>query len=152
MLATDPIATRIVAFVTEIGIPVVATALDDDTPLPAMSVRRGTLLVDWARLTEPGDLLHEAGHIAVTDPAVRGTLDAIASDPGEEIAAICWSYAAARAIGLDPSVVFHQAGYRGDGAWLAETFAGGTYIGLPLLAWYGITTTEGYPTMTRWLR
>lgn len=148
----DPTATRIVAFLAEIGIPVIETPLAGDTLLPAMTVHRGSLLVDPERLAHPGDLLHEAGHIAVADPAMRDTLDAIEHDPGEEVAAICWSYAAARASGVEPGVVFHDAGYRGDGAWLTETFGAGTYVGLPLLVWYGLTTTEGFPQMTRWLR
>ena len=148
----DPIAARIVAFLAEIGIPVELTVLPDDTLLPAMTVRRGALLVDPARLTHPGDLLHEAGHIAVTDPAQRDKLDVVSSDPGEEIAAICWSYAAARALDLDPAILFHSDGYRGGGAWLAETFANGSYVGLPLLAWYGLTDAERYPRMIRWLR
>lgn len=148
----DPVAARIAAFLAEIGIPVIASEVPETALLPAMTVARGKLLVDTARLRYPGDLLHEAGHIAVTDPAVRDTLDTIPSDAGEEIAAICWSYAAACAIDLDPAIVFHEDGYRGAGAWLAESFASGTYIGLPLLAWYGLTTTETYPAMTRWLR
>ena len=152
MPPTDPIVTRIVAFLTEIGIPVLITALPADTLLPAMTVRHGTLLVDPTRLTRPGDMLHEAGHIAVSDPAIRTMLADVGGDPGEEIAAICWSYAAARALGLDPAIVFHDDGYRGDGAWLETTFAGGTYIGLPLLIWYGLTTAETYPEMQRWLR
>ena len=148
----DPIAARIIAFLADIGIPVELTDVPDDTLLPAMTVRRGTLLVDPARLTHPGDLLHEAGHIAVTDPAQRATLDAVSSDPGEEIAAICWSYAAACAIDLDPAILFHGDGYRGGGAWLIEAFANGSYVGLPLLAWYGLTDTASYPEMIRWLR
>lgn len=148
----DPTTARIVAFLDSIGIPVVETPLPDDTLLPAMTVRHGTLLVDPARLEYPGDLLHEAGHIAVTDPEMRGTRDAVGDSPAEEMAAICWSYAAARAIGLDPAVVFHEAGYRGGGAWLAEAFADGGYVGLPMLAWYGLTKRESYPAMERWLR
>ena len=148
----NPITARIVAFLGDIGIPVTLTPLPEDTLLPAMTVRCGTLLVDPARLTYPGDLLHEAGHIAVTDPAVRATLETVADDKSEEVAAICWSYAAARAIGLDAGIVFHGDGYRGNGASLAMGFELGIYIGLPLLVGYGLTTTAAYPAMARWLR
>ncbi len=144
--------TQIIAFLRDIGIPVIETTLPADTFLPAMTVRRGQLLVDRTRLAWPGDLLHEAGHIAVTDPEARATLEAFDGGPGEEMAAICWSYAAAHAIGLDPAVVFHEAGYNGGGAWLVEAFAKGSYVGLPLLAWYGLTCAETYPAMDRWLR
>ena len=152
MTSADPTTVKIVAFLDEIGISVVMTELPEDTLLPAMTVRRGTLLVDPARLTYPGDLLHEAGHIAVTDPAVRATLETVADDQSEEIAAICWSYAAAHAVGLDPAIVFHGDGYRGNGASLAMNFELGIYIGLPLLVGYGLTTSAVFPLMDRWLR
>ena len=56
---------------------------------------------------------------------------------------------------------FHENGYKGDGAWLAETFDRGNYVGLPLLQWMGLTwdeqraaehDAEPYPHMVRWLR
>jgi hypothetical protein len=34
----------------------------------------GGLVYDWERLTWPGDLLHEAGHIAVIPAALRPTI------------------------------------------------------------------------------
>jgi hypothetical protein len=157
----NPNTARIVAFLMEIGIPVIVETLETDTLLPAMTVRDGALVVDPARLEWPGDLLHEAGHIAVTDPALRPTLRAVPSDPGEEMAAIAWSYAAAVELGLDATVVFHEAGYRGDGPALAENFRAGRYFGVPLLDWFGMTiegrgaAREGlpaYPHMQRWLR
>ena len=152
MPAPDLITAKIVAFLDGIGIPVVLTPLPEDTLLPAMTVTRGTLLVNPARLTYPGDLLHEAGHIAVTDPAVRDTLETVADNQSEELAAICWSYAAARAIGLDPAIVFHGDGYRGNGPSLAMSFQMGVYLGVHLLVGYGLTSNAAYPAMTRWLR
>lgn len=153
MPSPDPaITATIVAFLRDIGVPVEMTPLPDDTLIPAMTVRCGTLLVDPARLTYPGDLLHEAGHIAATDPAVRDTLETVADDKSEELAAICWSYAAAHAIGLDPAIVFHGDGYRGNGAALAMSFQMGVYIGVHLLVGYGLTTNDTYPAMARWLR
>jgi hypothetical protein len=35
------------------------------------------------------------------------------STPGEEMAAIAWSYAACVHLGLEPTVVFHSDGYKG---------------------------------------
>ena len=152
---------HIISFLESIGIRVAIEHLADDTLLPAMTVRDGGLVVDPERLEWPGDLLHEAGHIAVTDPAERASLNLVSSEPGEEIAAICWSYAASVAIGLDPTVVFHDDGYKGGGGYLAENFTAGRYVGLPLLQWYGMTLddknaaaqgAEPYPRMQRWLR
>ncbi|QDX24940.1 hypothetical protein FPZ54_02100 [Sphingomonas suaedae] len=150
---------RIVAFVRGVGISVTTGQVAPDSFLPAIAVVDGRLVIDRARLQWPGDILHEAGHIAVTEAAARATLNAVPDDGGEELAAIAWSYAAARAIGLDSRTLFHAQGYRGDGDWLAETFDGGTYIGLPMLVWMGMAgdpsdASDGptYPTMRRWLR
>ena len=46
--------------------------------------------------------------------------------------AIAWSYAAAVHLGLDPAVVFHEAGYRGGSGSLIENFAQERYIGVPI--------------------
>ena len=151
---------RIVAFLNGIGIPTAEATLDEDTVLPAMTVRNGTILYDPARLERPGDLLHEGGHIAVTDPALRSTIGDFAAAPtaqGDEMAATAWSWAAAIAAGLDPRVAFHPDAYRGEGEWLQETFAQGHYIGLPLLRYYGLARFpnqdgEQYPAMIKWLR
>jgi hypothetical protein len=155
----DPLVGRIVAFLRRIGIPVEAATLDGGTFLPGIAVVGGGLRVDPSRLAWPGDLLHEAGHIAVGDPARRD--DGVSNDPGEEMAALAWSFAAATHLGLDPSVPFHEGGYRGEGASLAENFSQGGYVGVPLLAWWGLTLephrakaagVPGYPNMLAWLR
>lgn len=157
----DPVTTQMLAFLDGIGIPVLIEALEEDTLLPAMTVRGGALVIDPARLTWPGDLLHEAGHIAVTDPAIRTTLCDVPSDPAEEMAAIAWSYAAAVEIGIDLKIVFHDDGYRGGGDYLADAFTGGMFPGMPMLQWFGMTldrrTAEErgaapFPHMLRWLR
>lgn len=147
-----PDTARILAFLRAIDIPVVEEPLGSDTFLPAIKVRHGTVVFDPDRLTQPGDLLHEAGHVAVMDPAVRATSAEIADDPGEEMAAIAWSWAAATAIGLDPGVLFHPDGYRGASAWFIETFTRLPPFGVPLLAAWDMTETADYPAMRRWLR
>lgn len=151
----------IVAFLTRVGIPVSAETLPADGFLPGISVRQGALVYDPDRLEWPGDLLHEAGHIAVTDPALRPSLSAPSDDPGEEMAAIAWSWAAAMEIGLAPEILFHEGGYRGGGKALIENFSNGRDVGVPWLAAWDMTTeirrarAEGaaaYPSMRRWLR
>jgi len=157
----DPVTARITAFLEEIGIPCETDTVAEDSFLPAISIRNGALVYDPARLEWPGDLLHEAGHIAVTEPMLRPTLSEVRSDPAEEMSAIGWSYAAALAIGIDPAVVFHEAGYRGGSASLLENFAGGRYLAVPMLQWYGMTYDQNvaeqlgerpYPHMRSWLR
>lgn len=150
----------IVAFLDRIGIPTAEAELNEDTALPAMTVRDGVILYDPAQLERPGDLLHEAGHIAMTEPALRPTVSDFGAAPtaqGDEMGATAWSWAAAIAAGLDPRIAFHPDAYRGEGEWLQETFAQGSYIGLPMLQYYGLARRGGedgeqYPVMIKWLR
>jgi len=161
-LVNDPVAVRIEAFLREVGIAVREAPLDGPTFLPGVTIDCGGLVVDHARLLYPGDLLHEAGHLAVLPPKVRGTAggDEV-GDGGMEMGAIAWSYAAALHIGLDPAVVFHPQGYRGGSESLLENFGAGRYIGVPILEWTRMTATpreaealgvRPYPFMLRWLR
>lgn len=151
---------RILPFLAEIGIGVHERALPATTFLPGISILAGSLVIDRARLAYPGDLLHEAGHIAVVLPTQRPALsDNLESNPGDEMAAIAWSYAAALHIGLDPAVVLHEHGYQGGGASILENFAAGRTFGVPLLQWYGLTWERDdgsgrpvYPRMHGWLR
>jgi hypothetical protein len=152
---------RIVAFLTRIGIPVAAQRLEGESFLPGLTIRDGGLVYDPERLAWPGDLLHEAGHVAVTDPALRPAMCQPSDDPGEEMAAIAWSWAAAMEIGLAPEVLFHEGGYRGGAAALIENFSNGRDVGAPLLAAWDMTTEPHrarkyggvpYPQMRRWLR
>jgi hypothetical protein len=143
---------RIIAFVESVGIAVREGPIDGETFMPGMAVRDGALTVDRRTLRWPGDLLHEAGHIAVTDPASRAGTSCVSPDPGEEMAAIAWSYAAARAMDIDAALVFHDGGYKGGGGWIADAFASGGNVGVPMLVWFGMTTDRTYPAMERWLR
>jgi hypothetical protein len=144
---------RIVAFLGKIGLPVRSAEIGEPTFLPGIAVHRGVLTFDPARLLYPGDLLHEAGHLAMMLPDLRCSANGhMGNDGGFEVAAIAWSWAAAREIGLEPSVVFHAAGYKGGADSIVENFSAGRYIGVPLLVWAGLTTAEDYPAMRRWLR
>ena len=148
---------RIVAFLREIGIRVEPAELDDATFLPGIAVERGGLLYDEARLTWPGDLLHEAAHIALAPPAARPLLTGDVALPGLdaariETAAVPWSYAAALHLGIDPALVFHEGGYRGKSEGLLRTFGLGVHPGANILADAGLTTPALYPRMLRWLR
>lgn len=161
--AHDPgLVGQIIGFIRDIGIAVETCELGDDTFLPGIAVRGGTIRVDPGRLRYPGDLLHEAGHIAVTPAAQRAAMgDDAGDEPADEMMAIAWSWAASVYLGLDPGVVFHPDGYKGDAQWLIETFGTGHYIGLPMLQWIGLSAdpqraaelgVAPYPAMLRWLR
>jgi hypothetical protein len=145
-------AGAIAAFLREIGIPVGSADLPRSF-LPGVAIERGTLLVDEARLEYPGDMLHEAGHLAVAPPEQRNRLGGDIDDvPGIEWAVIPWSYAAALEIGIEPRIVFHGGGYRGHSPGLLRNFELGVPVGLHLLVEAGMTTAERYPRMLCWLR
>jgi hypothetical protein len=156
----DPLTERLADFVRGIGIDVRAARLTEPTFLPGIDVKDGVILVDAERLAYPGDLLHEAGHLAVTDPAERNAPKLSPSD-GDEMAAIAWSYAAVKHLDLDPAIVFHPHGYRGGSQAYIENFSAGRTFGQPLLQHYGMTFearhaaengVAPFPHMLRWLR
>ena len=163
---SDPLTARIADFLIGIGIRVEPAELPDDTFLPGVTLDRGGLLVDEEKLAYPGDLLHEAGHIAAAPawarPRLSGSIDIPDLDTSNlEWAAIPWSYAAAVAIGIDPALVFHADGYAGRADGLLLNFARGVPIGVHLLEEAGMTVSaprareagvEPYPHMLRWLR
>ena len=160
------LVARIGAFLEGIGIPVATTELGDGTFLPGVTVRDGRLLVDAARLAHPGDLLHEAGHLAVVPAAARPLLGSDVAVEGLDLvvleaAVLPWSYAAALEAGIDPAVVFHDDGYHGHAQALLRTYALGVVPGLNLLVDAGMAADAAtaqrlgvapYPAMLRWLR
>jgi hypothetical protein len=156
----DPLTQRLTAFVRGVGIDVRAAPLRHQTFLPGIDISHGAILVDEERLSHPGDILHEAGHLAVADPVERNA-PALSPSPGDELTTIAWSYAALRYLDLDPAVVFHAAGYKGGAQSIVENFTAGHYFGVPLLALYGMSLepkraaelgVAPFPTMLRWLR
>ncbi|MBF5007573.1 hypothetical protein [Diaphorobacter caeni] len=161
------LALRIIGFLREIGLHVELGEVAEDSFLPGLRIRGGGLLVDLDRLLWPGDLLHEAGHLAVVPPEVRATLDDALQDMpavphGGEIEATAWAWAATRHLGLDSAVLFHDGGYRGHAAGLRMNFELGVYLGASGLANAGMTTLASqaskfrdasvYPQMRLWLR
>src|SRR3954466_13799262 len=99
----NPLTERLADFVRGVGIDVRPAQLPDTTFLPGIEIRDGMILIDEERLAHPGDLLHEAGHLAVTDPSERAAPNLSPSD-GDEMAAIAWSYAAAMHLDIDPAI------------------------------------------------
>lgn len=158
----DPIVATIAGFLMEIGITVCAGDTPPGSFLPGICVDRGVLVVNESQLKYCGDLLHEAGHLAVLSSEQRSaTGPEMGDDGGHEMAAIAWSYAAAIHLGLDPAIVFHGGGYRGGAQAILDNFSAGRYIGVPLLEWMGMTvgpkragelSVAPYPKMLRWLR
>ncbi|MET1076853.1 MAG: hypothetical protein ABWY06_02420 [Pseudomonas sp.] len=153
---------RIVDFLGFIGLHVEAAEVPLDTVLPAIWVENGCLYYDPQRLRHPGDLLHEAGHLAVAPAAERTSLTGnIDRGPGEEMMAIAWSWAALTHLRLPPSSVFHAEGYRGGSQSIIDNFSAGRFFGVPMLQWTGMTLEPPqaiarglapFPHMLKWLR
>ena len=154
-------AGTIAAFLREIGLGVRLAALDDGCFLPGVTLENGGLVIDPGKLLYPGDLLHEAGHLAVMTPERRASGGGdVGTDMGDEIGAQCWSYAAAVHLGLPTETVFHEHGYKGSAQNLISNYRD-SHVGVPLLQWMGLTLDrkkaeeaglEPYPHMLRWLR
>jgi hypothetical protein len=166
--ANDAVITgTLVRFIESIGIPVKYTRGISGTFLPGLRIENGEIIIDEEQPFYPGDLLHEAGHVAVVPSEERAALcnenigkrkDAAA----EEMMSIAWSYAACCHLNLDPRVVFHDNGYKNGGASIAENFSQGHYFGVPMLQWVGLTHDPAgknlpanatvFPQMIKWLR
>lgn len=160
------LVNRIADFLRAIGIEVVASPLEGDCFLPGIRVENGRLLVDEARLTYPGDLLHEAGHLAIAPRAVRASLSGEVIIPGADMYAVeiqvtAWAFAAVIHLGLRPEILFHEGGYQGRSQGLLFTFGAGVYPGLNGLQELGMTAANDlarqlgvapYPHMLKWVR
>lgn len=152
------------SFVKDVGLEVSYEPIETKTFLPGILVRRGGLVIDKKKLLYPGDILHEAGHLAVMPLSIRQNMNNdLGNDDiqkGGEMMAIAWSYAACIYLNIDPYIVFHEQGYRGGGKDLVKNFEKGNILGLPLLQWqgmsYGVKEAERlkvqpFPHMVQWL-
>lgn len=164
-LKENPEVEKVLLFLDEIGINVIEKELDT-TFLPGLDLGPNCIYLDHNKLLYPGDILHEAGHLAVTTASERNQVgtNEIAPDwptQGEEIAAILWSFAALKHLQLPLEFVFHPNGYKKESDWLISNFSTGNYIGLPLLEWMGLCLGNeraekekkpAFPAMLKWLR
>ena len=162
----DALVRKLAGFLDGIGLEVLPGRIQGETFLPGVQVMKGRLIVDEPRLLYPGDLLHEAGHLAVLSGAMRKGLSGNLMESGAdtallEVAAIAWSYAACLHLGIDPKVVFHPAGYHGKSAALLLGFSLGVYPGANQLQSAGLAATGAearaagvppYPHILKWVR
>ena len=160
-----PVVETILNFLKTIGLEYILRTIDEPTVLPGIWLENGRLVIDTEKLTYPGDLLHEAGHLAVVPPDVRkamsGKLPGNDMHHGGEIMAFAWSYAACVHLGLPPGLVFHDGGYHGGSNNILDNFLNGEPIGVAGLQWLGMTyeqrnaeklNTLAYPNMIFWVR
>jgi hypothetical protein len=163
---SNSLFNKSVDFLKSIGIPFHFRPIETDCFLPGISIVNGEIVVDLEKLKYPGDILHEAGHIAVVPAMERSTLneDAITKREhrdAEEMMVIAWSYAACVYLDIDACFVFHDHGYKVGGSGIADNFKTGNYFGVPMLQWVGMALEKKneahpgkpvYPAMLQWLR
>lgn len=156
---------KVLTFLNEIGIQVVEKELDDTAFLPGLALGPNCIYIDYNKLLYPGDILHEAGHLAVATAETRSQIgsESLKDWPtdGEEITAILWSFAALTYLELPLDFVFHPNGYKNGANWLIESFSNKNYVGLPLLEWMELTLSDEkallqnqkpFPHMQKWMR
>lgn len=155
---------RMTLFINEIGIPCTEEKLTDKTFLPGMCIRNGHMLYDLELLENPGDLLHEAGHLAMLLPEDRLAVCGVENIAGDlemgaaEMGAIAWSWAAMKHLGIPAEVVFHNNGYKGGSTNIISNFSEGNYFGVPMLSYLGMCgfpdnpDEHAFPKMKQWLR
>lgn len=163
-------ACRAVEFVSRIGIDVMCAPVRD-SHIPYVSISDGGLVVDLDKVF-PGDVLHEAGHLAVVPQPFRSKANGDLADvqramgrhleiygdrglggwPEDpvcrallqcgEAEAIAWQYAAARAIDLPEEWLFPEASF--DDAWqsLLIGLKLGSHMGIHGLQAAGWTSTR----------
>jgi hypothetical protein len=128
-------------FLAGIGLETAPVVFPEPGFLDGLMISHGVLFIDEARLAYPGDLLHEAGHLAVV--------------PGERRKLLYGD------IGSDPGEVFHSSGYSGGSQTILQNFSQERYFGVPMLEWLGLTADKKpaallqvppYPYMLKWLR
>lgn len=160
----DPRLSRMAAFLESIGIEMRPGTIDVPTLFPGSLVSQGSLVVDESILIAPGDVLHEAAHIALSPPERRSVdYGFIEGDMGgEELTAISWCWAALLELEIQPEAIFHETAYkRGDSAMIIDCARRGIFIGFPLLQTWEMAFDERnarlrgvkpFPHMVKWIR
>lgn len=157
----------ILHFLEKIGIYFEFSSIDIDTYVPGINIHNGSLQIDLEKLSFPGDLLYEAGRIALAPAAVRSSLShPIDNQLDFDVAThsmmtIAWSFAAALESGTPLEVLFHPEGYKGQNESIQHGFQSGQYMGLPMLQLLGMSYDalnaplrgfEPFPVMQYWIR
>jgi len=139
----NTITQKICNFLTSIGIETLPKIINEETFLPGIRIVEGNIWVDENKILSPGDILHEAGHLAIFSKETRTKItDSVvvseATQGGEEMAAIAWSWAALTHLNIAPEIVFHPEGYKNDSENIIANFSQKQYFGVPTLAHKGL--------------
>ena len=161
----DSFIAKILDFLEETGVKYTCSTIVNKTFLSGLELKKGVLHIDINKIKYPGDILHEAGHIAICEPIFRPLLDGDVYKNGlaigrehqalcaEEMAATAWSVAAVKYLELPMELIFHQESYKGSANNLSDAFENNEHFGQPLLdAWEMTCPKSGFPNMVLWLR
>ena len=168
------------AFLHDIGIAI--HPVDDlllDEFIPGVRIVKGEILYSKKTPISFGDILHEAGHVAIIPDIFRMQIDGdvdrclepiidewFEKNPdsfGEtenlvsrallqcgDAEATAWSFAAARHIGLPTAELYPAASYDGEWPAIEIMLREGMHFGINGLAAAGMTRQRAFPEMTRW--
>ncbi|MBP6303963.1 MAG: hypothetical protein KBG24_06515 [Bacteroidia bacterium] len=154
-----------VNFIVSVGIQARKAQLSEGLPIPGISVENGVLLVDEDNLLYPGDLLYQAGRIAILPENERSQYMG-KDDPNKDkeategMVAMCWAWAALTHLQLSPEIVFHNNGYKGQSLQIIHGYQSGAYMGLPMLQLYDMAYEphqaiarglNPFPFMYKWI-
>lgn len=161
---------KAIAFVNDIGI---ATQFVEKTSgfVDGISIESGSLKVD--KSANVGDLLHEAGHLAIIPANLRhyagGDLDESFEvifnvisgvDPehaimravlqASDVEATAWAWAAGKHLDIDEEDIIKNSSYDGDGESIRLMLRTKNYFGINGLNASGMTDAKQYPAMKKW--
>jgi hypothetical protein len=144
--------------------------------VPGIRIEQGVILVD--RGAKPGDLLHEAAHLAIMPSSFRSKastnlhqafksmMDCLNEhDPESAIAiaimqcgdteATAWSWAAGKACGIPDELIITDSSYDGVGAEIRTMLSLKGYLGINGLSRAGFCRVRGdnaFPHMNKWMQ
>lgn len=166
---------EIIAFLNEIGIKTSRGNVPSNSFMPNIAIQDGSII--YNKDATLGDLLHEAGHLAIIPkkyrPMCQGDMDesmrAIfdkAEIAGEMIPdstiycaliqssdpeATAWAWSAGRHIGIEPQDIIADYLYEGTGADVRLMLSLNCYLGINGLRAAGmLTSVKSFPHLTQW--
>lgn len=135
--------------------------------LAGLLLSKGVLTICPQQVEYPGDILYLSATLALCHPDVRFKVSGPVRFQSDQtriahaMVTAAWCYAACVHLNLPVLTAFHDGGYQGQGAWLAQSYEGGQYFGLPFLQLFGMAqdsqaaSVSGYaafPNMLHWVR
>lgn len=163
-------------FLSRIGIQLSFTCETPASFVPGVWINNEQIYCNCEQLRCVGDLLHEAGHLAVTPQEMRARwlpggfdfhgiedLSPLLKDGtenplshrlinGDEQAAITWSYAAAIEIGIDVYDMHLDTDFDGEWEPTVLSLQLKCHAGVNNLQRIKMTTKQIFPKMLRWLQ